>query len=145
MSLESYQRDIVVSNTPAEAFRALTTDYDKWWTPGSIPIRKTGDIVTFRFGETYWKVKVVKLNPNRSVELECIEANHVDDKSPETIRKEWEGTVLKWTIEKENDKTRISFVHEGLLPSLNCYDICELGWDHYFVKGLKEYLDRKAT
>jgi len=141
----SYQREIFVSSTPADAYRALTVDYHEWWTPGSIPIKNVGDIVTFRFGETYWTMRVIKLNPNSYVALECIEAHHVDDRSPDSSRKEWEGTKLKWTIEKKENKTRIAFLHEGLAPSLDCYEICELGWDHYFVKVLKQYLDKKAA
>nr|BAJ07008.1 putative uncharacterized protein [uncultured bacterium] len=140
----SYRREIIVSGTTADAYRALTVDYDKWWTPSSIPIKNVGDIVTFRFGETYWTMRVIGLNPNRYVALECIEANHIDDRSTDSIRKEWEGTKLIWTIEKIDDKTRITFLHEGLAPSLECYDICELGWDHYFVNVLKQHLDKKA-
>ncbi len=142
MNPADYRREITVSSTPADAYRALTFDFDKWWTPGSIPVSRVGDVVTFRFGETFWRMRVVDLDPERYVELECVEAHHVDDRSPESIRREWEGTRLKWTIEQTDAKVKITFVHEGLVPSLDCYEICELGWDHYFVKGLKHYLEK---
>ena len=145
MSSQSYHREILVSNTPAKAYQALTGGFDKWWTPSSTPIGKPGDVVTFSFGETYWKMRVSNLEPDTSVELECVEANHVDERSPASIRREWEGSALKWNIAKEGERTRISFVHEGLVPSLDCYEICELGWDHYFGKVLKEYLDGESA
>jgi hypothetical protein len=29
------------------------------------------------------------------------------------------------------DRTELTFRHEGLRPSLDCYDSCSLGWDQY--------------
>jgi uncharacterized protein YndB with AHSA1/START domain len=136
----SYTREIIISNTPSAAYRALTSEFDKWWTAGSRPVTEVGDEITFRFDTTYWTMRVIKLRPNEDIEFECIEAHHFHKGLPASILKEWEGTKLKWKIEQHGDNTIISFVHEGLNPSLYCYDICERGWDHYFVKSLKNYL-----
>lgn len=141
MSANSYTREIIVSNTPHAAYRALTSEFDKWWTECSGPVIAVGDEVTFRFDPTYWKMRATKLVPNESVELKCIEAHHIHEGLPASIRKEWEGTILKWHIQQQGDCTKISFIHEGLIPSLNCYEICEMGWDHFFVNSLKKYLD----
>ena len=141
MSTNSYTREIIVSNTPDDAYRALTSEFDKWWTECSGPIIAVGDEVTFRFAPTYWTMRATKLEPNKSVELECIEAHHIHEGLPDSIRKEWEGTKLKWDIQQQGDSTKISFVHEGLVPSLDCYEICEMGWDHFIVNSLKKYLD----
>lgn len=141
MKKNSYTREIVVSNTPDAAYRAVTSEFDKWWAISSGPINAVGDMVTFRFDPTYWMMRATKLVPNESVELECVEAHHIHEGLPALIRKEWEGTKLKWNIQQQGDNTKISFVHEGLVPSLNCYEICEMGWDHFFVNSLKKYLD----
>ena len=135
-----YIRDIIISNTPDAAYRAITSEFDKWWTAGSRPVNEVGDEITFRFDTTYWTMRVIRLIPNEKVEFECIQAHHFHEGLPESILKEWEGTKLKWKIEEHGDKIKISFVHEGLNSSLNCYDICEQGWDHYFVNCLKNYL-----
>ena len=79
--------------------------------------------------------------PDQSVELECIEAHHVHDGLSLSILNEWEGTKLRWRIQKQGEKTRIVLVHDGLMPFLNCYGVCEQGWDYFFVKSLKQYLD----
>ena len=86
-------------------------------------------------------MRAIQLVPDKYVELECIEANHIDESSPASIRNEWEGTKLKWTIQQQGTKTKIVFIHEGLTPSLDCYNICEAGWDYFFVNSLKNYLD----
>jgi hypothetical protein len=62
---------------------------------------------------------------------------------PGSILKEWEGTKLKWRIEKGGNSTRIIFIHEGLTPNLGCYDICETGWDYFFANSLKDYLEKE--
>ena len=137
----SYSRTIIVSSTPGAAYQALTSGIEKWWTTSCNPIFSTGDKITFRFGPTYWVMRANNLVPDNHIELECIEAHHVHEGSPSSIINEWEGTKLKWEILEQGDKTKITLVHEGLVPSLDCYDICEQGWDYFFVNSLKEYLD----
>ena len=137
----SYIREIIVSSTPGAAYKALTTDFDKWWTTGCNPISQTGDKITFRFGPTYWVMCANCLVPDNYVELECIEAHHVHDGLPASILNEWKGSKLKWEIQKQDKKTKIVLVHEGLKPSLECYEVCEQGWDYFFVNSLKKYLD----
>jgi hypothetical protein len=137
----SYTREIIVSSTPGAVYKALTTGFDKWWTTSCNSISKTGDKITFRFGPTYWVMRASNLVPDTFIELECIEAHHVHDGLPSSILDEWEGTKLKWEIQKQEEKTKIVLVHEGLRPSLECFEVCEQGWDYFFVNSLKQYLD----
>jgi hypothetical protein len=136
-----YTREIYVSSSPATAYQALTTGFDKWWTTGCNPIAETGDKITFCFGDSYWLMRASSLVPDHSVELECIEAHHVHEGLSSSILDEWQGTRLKWKIEKHGEKTKIVLVHDGLVPSLECYEVCEQGWDYYFASSLKQYLD----
>ena len=137
----SYTREIIVSTTPSAAYRALTNGFDKWWTTSCNPISEPGDRITFRFGSTYWVMRANSLVPDNFVELECLEAHHVHEGLPLSILNEWEGTRLRWQIQKHGEKTKIIFVHAGLVPSLDCYEVCEQGWDNFFVSSLKQYLD----
>lgn len=142
---KSYKREISVTNTARASFRALTLEFDKWWTAGSCPISETGDILTFRFDPTYWTMRVTTLIPDQCVELECIKAHHTHIGLPDSILTEWEGTTLRWEINQHMDHTNIAFVHDGLVPSLKCFKICEAGWDYFFVKRLKSYLDHDSS
>lgn len=137
----SYTREILVSSTPDAVYKALTTGFDKWWTTDCNPIFNTGDKITFRFGPTYWVMRASNLVPDKYVELECIEAHHVHDGLSSSILNEWEGTKLTWEIQKQGEKTKIIMVHEGLMPSQECFKVCEQGWDYFFVTSLKQYLD----
>ena len=137
----NYTREIVVSSTPAAAYKALTTGFDKWWTTGTNQITETGDKITFKFGPSYWVMRAIKLVSESMVELECIEAHHLHDGLPSSILNEWKGSKLKWEIQKRKEKTKIVLVNEGLVPSLECYEVCEQGWDYFFVISLQLYLD----
>ncbi len=140
MTAKSYTHEITVSNTPGAAYRALTSEFDRWWasSSGSLTASNT---MTIRFDPTYWTMRATNLVPDECVELECIEAHHIHEGLPESILKEWEGTTLRWQIQQEGEHTKIMFTHDGLIPSLGCYDVCEAGWDHFFVNSLKSYLD----
>ena len=142
MTVISYTREIIVSNTPSAAYRALTSEFDKWWTHSNSSVTAVNDTVTFKFEPTYWTMRVTKLLPYEIIELECIDAHHIHEGLPASILKEWEGTKLKWQIQQQGENTKIIFVHEGLISSLACYEICEEGWDHFFVNSLKDYLDK---
>ena len=145
MKKQSYTREIVVSADPSMAYRALTQEIDRWWAPQSDVISSVGDQVSFRFPPTTWTMQVSRLIPGRLIELECIEANHIYEGAPDTIREEWIGTTLIWELEEVEEQTRIGFVHQGLVPKLDCYEICEAGWDHYFVNELQQYLNKKES
>jgi hypothetical protein len=136
-----YTREILVSATPEAAYRALTAGFDKWWTTRCNPISRPGDQTTFRFGSTYWVMVAREVRPHSHVELECVEAHHVHEGLPSSILREWEGTRLRWQVGVQGASTRILFVHEGLLSSLDCYKVCEQGWERFFLKSLKSYLD----
>lgn len=137
----NYTREIIVSNTPVAAYKALTTGFDRWWTTGCNRVSEVGDKITFNFGPSYWVMRVSNLVPEKIVELECIEAHHIHDGLPTSILNEWMDTKLKWEIKEQKEKTKIVFVHEGLMPLLKCFDVCEQGWNYFFVNSLKQYLD----
>ena len=137
----SYTREIVVSSTPDEAYKALTIGFNEWWTTDCNSVADIEDKITFKFGPSYWVMRASNLVPGKLVELECIDADHVHDGMPSSILNEWKGSKLKWNIQKQELETKITFVHDGLAPSLECYEVCEQGWDYFFVNSLKQYLD----
>ena len=131
----NYTREIIVSSTRVLAYKALTVGFDKWWTTGCNQISEAGDKITFKFGPSYWVMRASNLVPGNLVELECADAHHVHDGLSSSILNEWKGGKLKWSIQKQEQDTKITFIHEGLVPSLECYEVCEQGWDYFFVNS----------
>ena len=43
---------------------------------------------------------------------------------------EWVGTEISFELsELDSDSTAVTFRHSGLVPSLECFEQCEAGWD----------------
>ena len=140
MISESYAREISVAAPPGKAYRALTKEVDRWWTTDAEGDASTvGDEATFRFGETYNTMRVRELEPNQGVVWECVAQNHASDQL--SVHDEWVGTRLRWEIEAIGSGIQITFVHEGLVPEMECYGICGAGWDRFFLGSLKKYLE----
>ncbi|WP_170765504.1 glutathione S-transferase N-terminal domain-containing protein [Ruegeria lacuscaerulensis] len=142
-SMRNYKKTLIVDAKPDQAFEALTKGFEHWWTTPDEPIRNEGDRVRFTFppGRSYWTFEAKKLVPGKLVELECVEALHLHEGKPREIETEWLGTRTIWNISPVVNGARIRFEHVGLSPSLHCYEVCEAGWDRFFVDSLKAYLD----
>ncbi len=54
---------------------------------------------------------------------------------------EWEGTAIVFELASAGpDRTELTFRHVGLHPSLDCYDSCSVGWDHY-LRSLRSLVE----
>ncbi len=147
MTQQSYQQTILVNASPEEAYRALTTGYDHWWTKTQgKSFNELGDQIKFTFppNASFWTMEAKTLIPGKLVELECVDAYHLIVGKPEASQTEWLGTTMIWSIKADGNKTSVNFTHDGLTPNLHCYDICEAGWNMFFVESLKAYLDTGA-
>jgi hypothetical protein len=49
---------------------------------------------------------------------------------------EWNGTDIVFEIAKKGDKTELRFTHNGLVPTLECYDKCNGGWSFFIKESL---------
>jgi len=144
MKQQSYQQTITVYATPSEAYEALTTGYDHWWTNTlEQSFKQIGDEIKFTFppNTSFWTMAAKKLIVNELVEIECVDAYHLITDKPAASQTEWLGTTMIWSIKANGNKTNIYFTHDGLTPELACYDVCKAGWDIFFVDSLKAYLN----
>jgi len=102
-----------------------------------------GDQARFSFppGKSFWTFRATELISDERVTLTCVEALHLHDALSETIREEWLGTQLHWSIKDHGAQTQIELLHQGLNPKLECFNVCEAGWNFFFLDSLKAYLD----
>ena len=142
--MSDYQRIIEVKASPSGAYAAVTSGFGAWWTAAQAPLARIGDVATFSFppATSSWTFRPNRLEPDRLVEHECVAADHSHEGLPESIRTEWLGTLLRFQIEPLVDGgSRVTFTHQGQTPKLECFDVCEAGWDFFFAQSLKKYLD----
>ncbi len=139
MSRQSYSTEILISTKPESVYKAITKDIDKWWTELSNQAVQIGDQLTVRFEKTTsWVMTVTEAFPNRSLVWNVVEANHDLDELVE--KDEWKGTAIKWEIAENEAGSKVTLTHQGLVPALECYEICHEGWG-YFLGSLKNYLE----
>jgi hypothetical protein len=55
-------------------------------------------------------------------------------------KKEWNNTEVVFEFSEENGNTTIDFTHIGLVPEVECYSICESGWNGH-INNLAKFID----
>jgi len=136
--MNDYQKSITVNNTAEEVYSAITEHIQEWWSDDfSGASAQKGDHYTIAFGKTRKTFEIAEAIPNRQVIWLCRKA--YIDMAALKKKDEWEGTRLIWTITGDDHGTTLTFLHEGLNRSFECYDVCEPGWD-YFIASLHAFL-----
>ena len=143
MTTKSYSKSIDVKAGPSAAFAAVTLGVEHWWTRPDQPLAHIGDRAKFTFppGVSYWTFELTGMEQPGHVEWTCVDALHIHEGQPKEIETEWLNTTVRWQIIELGTGSRIEMRHQGLTPELLCYDVCEAGWDMFFLGSLKLYLD----
>lgn len=140
MSEQSYTKEFSVSVNAEAVYKAITREIDKWWTTDTNEAVDVNDVLTVRFGEPYFmSLEIEKCIPNTMLVWKVVGANMFIDGGA-TNNDEWVGTRIQWDITETESGSEVSLLHEGLVPSFECYDTCKNGWV-YFLGSLKDYLD----
>lgn len=140
----NYQESIRVTASRDASFQAVATQMDKWWTETTDGgLARVGDKVTAHFPPDYgyWTFEALVVEKSSRLEMVCIDAHHKVEGQPKEIDQEWLGTKIIWAFEAIGDKTEITMTHNGLTPTLNCWEICLDGWNHFFKISLKAFLE----
>jgi hypothetical protein len=135
MNNENYAYSFKSSKTPEEIF-TLLSDIQQWWSglynetiKGKS--QKINDEFTFEAGDGihYSKQKLVELVPNKKIAWLVTDSKLGFLSKPE----EWTGTKIYYDLQKDGDKTVVTFTHEGLVPQIECYTQCSNGWTGYMA------------
>lgn len=136
--MNDYQKSFTVNKSIDEVYAAITQHIPDWWSndlQGTAV--KEGDSFTIAFGDTCKTFDIADAIPNKQIIWKCVKA-YIDMPSLEN-KAEWVGTNLIWTFKADNQSTTLTFLHEGLNQSFECYELCEAGWNQ-FLASLEAYL-----
>jgi len=137
----SYQTKVLIKGSKKQVFDAISQHVQKWWGNTDNPVNAIGDEFTTSFGSTFWKFKISEFEPNSKIVWNCIDAKHIHT-GYNGIEKEWEGTFVEWVLEeKAQNETILYFAHNGLVPELNCYEICFPAWERFVTQSLKSFVE----
>lgn len=132
MKTQDYHKSITTTVSAEEAFTKIS-NVQTWWTP-NIKGRATqlNDVFTM-WVEDGGTVKdsvtlqVVEMVPNKKWVWLVTEAQMLWLSDPA----EWKNTHIVFEIAEGQPHTRIDMTHVGLVPAVECYNVCERGWDHH--------------
>jgi hypothetical protein len=128
---------ILVDQPPSTAFKAIK-NFRAWW---SEEIEGNTDQLNETFFYHYKDVHLSKIKLIEVVRDKKLVYLVVDNKFnfvKDTT--EWINTKLVFEIATEGDKTKIKFTHEGLVPTYECYKICEDAWSSYIRGSLQSLI-----
>ena len=133
MENRNYNATIKVSQSAKEAFKSIN-NVSEWWNEnlegGS---HKLNDVFTINFsGNNFVTHKIVEFVPDKKVVwlvTDCY-LEWLNDKT------EWTNTKMSFEISTKGNLTLINFTHIGLVPEVECYDMCVKGWDQYVKDSL---------
>jgi Activator of Hsp90 ATPase homolog 1-like protein len=126
-----------VDESPQRAYEAIN-DVRGWW---SEHITGRTDELGAEFsywvpGVHYTKFRVTELVPGRRVSWLALESwlAFLEDKE------EWTGTTVTFDISEVDERTQVRFTHHGLIPDVECYDVCRVAWGGYITNSLRELI-----
>ena len=141
MKNQDFQYSLTTSKKQNEVFAYLLNPKN-WWVGlfGETIEGNSKDIndeFSFRAGDGvhYSNQKLVELDTDKKINWLVTESNLSFLKNTN----EWAGTKIRFDIEQESNRTKITFTHQGLIPQIECYGSCSSAWTQY-LQNLKEHL-----
>ncbi len=134
---KDFSTSILVDKSPTEVFNAIN-NVTGWW-QGEIKgnTEKINDEFTYQMSDIHFsKQKIVESIPYKKI------AWQVTDSNLSFVNKtdEWTGTTIEFNIQPEGKKTKVTFTHHGLAPTVECYGACSGGWANVIEKSLFSYI-----
>lgn len=138
--MTEYSKTFEIEAPAGAVYAAITEGITQWWTTGSGDASELGKIFTTRFGATYNHIKVSHLTQGKRADWDILEHYHANEALSRDD--EWTGTRILWNLTPIGEtRTKIEFTHEGLVKRMECWEICEAGWDFFLLNSLKPYLE----
>lgn len=139
--VQDYTKTIVIAAPAERIYGALATlpGLRGWWTTDVRGTTSVGGEVRFGFAaaDEWIVLRVDRSEPDEVVEWSCT-GRRFGGKDGDA---EWIGTRILFRIADRGDgRSEIDFRHLGLVPTLECYQDCRRGWDH-FLASLKAYVE----
>ena len=137
MEKKNFRRTITVNSSAEEAMKKIS-QVNGWWAKNfSGSAKKLNDKFTVRFGETFVEFLISEVVPAKKVVWKVTDCNLHWIKA----KKEWNNTEVVFEISSEKNKTKIDFTHVGLVPGVECYSDCEVGWDSHVTISLANFIN----
>lgn len=138
MDDKNYSISISVSKNSDQVFNAIK-NFRGWW---SEEIEGKTDTLNETFFYHYKDVHLCKIKLIEEIQNEKLVYKILDNQFNFTENKnEWTGTELIFEISTDNNQTKLIFMHKGLTPEYECYNICNESWGNYIGNSLYNLIE----
>lgn len=140
---------IEVAASPMEVFNAINNVRGWWSEEIEGPTEKLNDIFEYHFKDVHrCGMQLIEVVPEKKVVWLVLDNyfNFVTDQT------EWKGTKVIFEIsdisnaevgnEIGNIQTQLRFTHLGLIPTHECYEICNHAWTDYISNSLRDLITK---
>ena len=129
----NFSTGILVSQTPKEAFDAITNVRGWWSEEVEGGTQSLHDEFTYHYRDVHrCRIRLTEVVPEKKIVWLVLDNyfNFTTDKD------EWKGNTIVFEIGQKDGKTLVSFTQRGLVPEYECYDICNNAWTNYIGNSL---------
>jgi hypothetical protein len=137
MTTTDFTTTIVVDQTPEEVFKAIN-NVRGWWSENiEGGTEKLNDEFTYLVRDLHkCTMKLIEVIPGKKVVWLVLDNyfSFTEDKT------EWIGTKIEFDVTKKGNKTQVHFIHWGLVPAYECYNICFEAWSGYINNSLRNLI-----
>ena len=142
MSDNSLTIEIVLPNTTPEQVFAAVNNVRGWWSEDvGDETADVGDEFEFTDHVEHWcRFRITEVEPAKRVVWRVLDSK-LDFVANQT---EWTGTQVIFEIAPTSGGTSLRFTHEGLSPTVECYQACSRGWDFYINRSLPDLVNTGA-
>jgi hypothetical protein len=137
MENKNFTTKIVVDQSPKDVFNAIN-NVRGWWSENILgSTQKLNEEFIYNYKDVHvCKMRIVEFIPNKKVVWLVLENqfNFTEDKN------EWKGNKIVFEISEKDGKTRLDFIHIGLVPEYECYTVCHDAWSSYIQGSLKNLI-----
>lgn len=132
--MSSFSTSFEVAKSADEVFESVR-DVRGWWS-GAIEgsTRDVGDEFTYEVPGIHWcRFRIAEAERPSRISWLVTDAwlTFTEQKD------EWTGTVVRFDVTEHGGLTQLRFTHDGLVPELECYELCSGAWTGYIAGSLR--------
>jgi hypothetical protein len=133
MIKQDYSTTILVKQEPTKVFNAIK-NFKAWWSEQiEGETDKLNEVFLYQYQDMHLcKIKLIEIVTDKKLVYHIVD-NHFSFTKDKT---EWTNTKLIFEISTEVDNTKVTFTHQGLNTTYECYDICFEAWNNYINESL---------